>query len=204
MRDLFSQARGMAPAILYIDEIDAIGRSRKSGPAMGGHNEQESTLNQLLVEMDGINPLEGVIIMASTNRADVLDKVSTIWNHSDCTTLLHIIFNNKALLRPGRFDRQILIELPTRSERMEIFELYLKQLKLSKCVDEFSSRLAALTPGHSGADIANICNEAALHAARSSRETVSSDNLEYAIERVIAGQPDDYHHSHTLSHMTVM
>jgi spastic paraplegia protein 7 len=166
VRDLFGQARKMSPCILYIDEVDAIGRSRKSGPSSGGHNEQESTLNQLLVELDGIHTLEGVVVMASTNRVDILDK---------------------ALLRPGRFDRQISIELPTLPERMEIFELYLKQLKLKDSVEEYSKRLASLTPGHSGADIANVCNEAALHTARHGGSKVASENLEYAIERVIAG-----------------
>lgn len=128
VRDLFSQARKHAPCIVYIDEIDAVGRSRRSG-AIEGHNEQENTLNQLLVEMDGINPLEGVVMLASTNRVDILDQ---------------------ALLRPGRFDRQISIDLPTLPERKAIFEVYLRKVLLEKSVESYSSRLAALTPGQSG------------------------------------------------------
>ncbi|KAL5467700.1 hypothetical protein EMCRGX_G031963 [Ephydatia muelleri] len=166
VRDLFSQAREHAPCILYIDEIDAVGKSRSSGSAMEGNNEQENTLNQLLVEMDGINQLEGVVILASTNRVDILDQ---------------------ALLRPGRFDRQISIDLPTLPERKEIFEVYLKKISLEKSVESYSSRLAALTPGKSGADIANIVNEAALHAARVKGKTVTEKDLEYAVERIIAG-----------------
>ncbi|XP_003391631.2 PREDICTED: paraplegin-like, partial [Amphimedon queenslandica] len=166
VRDLFDQARKSAPCILYVDEIDAVGRSRQSGASVEGTSEQENTLNQLLVEMDGINPLEGVVVLASTNRVDILDQ---------------------ALLRPGRFDRQISIDLPTLPERKAIFEVYLKKILLEKSFEEYSGRLAALTPGHSGADIANVVNEAALHAAREQGSKVTEDDFEYAIERVIAG-----------------
>ncbi|XP_065832652.1 mitochondrial inner membrane m-AAA protease component paraplegin-like [Oscarella lobularis] len=166
VRDLFSQARKTVPCIVYIDEIDAVGQARRSNASMGGHNEQENTLNQLLVEMDGINTLEGVVMMASTNRPDVLDQ---------------------ALLRPGRFDRRIHIDLPTLLEREAIFAVYLKKYKLAQSWDEYTKRLAALTPGHSGADIANICNEAALHAARHDHRNIDSIDFEYAVERVIAG-----------------
>jgi len=132
----------------------------------GGNSEQENTLNQLLVEMDGINTTEGVVIIASTNRPDILDQ---------------------ALLRPGRFDRLVSIDLPTLAERKDIFSLYLEKLKLEKSAKFYAKRLAELTPGKSGADIANVCNEAALHAARLSRKNVSQNNFEYAIERIIAG-----------------
>ncbi|XP_062511013.1 paraplegin-like [Corticium candelabrum] len=165
VRDLFSQARKLASCIVYIDEIDAVGRAR-SGSGMDGQTEMENTLNQLLVEMDGINTLEGVVVMASTNRPDVLDQ---------------------ALLRPGRFDRQIAIDLPTLLERQAIFEVHLRDYLLAQPLKAYSRRLAALTPGHSGADIANICNEAALHAARNRKMAIDSENFEYAVERVIAG-----------------
>ncbi|XP_047140194.1 mitochondrial inner membrane m-AAA protease component paraplegin [Hydra vulgaris] len=164
VRDLFSQARKMSPCIVYVDEIDAIGRARR--PGQGGNSEQESTLNQLLVEMDGINSGEGVVMLASTNRPDILDQ---------------------ALMRPGRFDRTITIDLPTLVERKDIFEIYLSDLKLGSSLTKYSERLAELTPGKSGADIANICNEAALHAARLNEKCVDSANFEYAVERVIAG-----------------
>ncbi|XP_020625881.1 paraplegin-like [Orbicella faveolata] len=165
VRDLFTRARKLAPCILYIDEVDAIGRSRQSN-SIGGHSEQESTLNQLLVEMDGMNTMEGVVMLASTNRQDILDQ---------------------ALLRPGRFDRHVAIELPTLLERQAIFEVHLKKLTLNMPIQAYSKRLAELTPGNSGADIANICNEAALHAARLNKKTVDKGNFEYAVERVIAG-----------------
>jgi spastic paraplegia protein 7 len=165
VRDLFAQARKHVPCIVYIDEIDAVGKARASS-GMEDHMEMESTLNQLLVEMDGINELEGVVVMASTNRPAVLDQ---------------------ALLRPGRFDRQINIDLPTLIERQAIFELHLRDYLLAQPLKAYSRRLAALTPGHSGADIANICNEAALHAARHQKKLIDSDNFEYAVERVIAG-----------------
>merc|ERR1711976_945634 len=131
-----------------------------------GNQEGDQTLNQLLVEMEGMGSTSNVILMASTNRADVLDK---------------------ALLRPGRFDRHIQIELPTLAERKDIFEMYLKRLKLAKSESAYSEQLSQLSPGMSGADIANICNEAALHAARIKKPYVDQDDFEYAVERVIAG-----------------
>jgi len=166
VRDLFSQARKRAPCIVYIDEIDAIGKKRRSSSAAQGNSEQESTLNQLLVEMDGMNTEGGIVMLASTNRVDILDN---------------------ALLRPGRFDRQISIDLPTLPERQSIFEIYLKKLRLGQSLDRYSKRLAELTPGKSGADIQNVCNEAALHAARLNDKYVDEKNFEYAIERIIAG-----------------
>uniref|UniRef100_T1JVY2 AAA+ ATPase domain-containing protein n=1 Tax=Tetranychus urticae TaxID=32264 RepID=T1JVY2_TETUR len=165
VRDLFKEARKRAPCIVYIDEIDAIGRKR-SGTRVETSGEEEQTLNQLLVEMDGMAGREGVILLGSTNRAEVLDK---------------------ALLRPGRFDRHILIDLPTLEERKETFEKYLKNIKLSIKPENVSSRLASLTPGFSGADIANVCNESALNAARYKRKAVTPNDLEYAVERVIGG-----------------
>nr|CAD7596337.1 unnamed protein product [Timema genevievae] len=168
VRDLFKEAKKRAPCIIYIDEIDAIGRKRSGGSGQfnSAAGEGEQTLNQLLVEMDGMVSKEGVIILASTNRADVLDK---------------------ALLRPGRFDRHILIDLPTFEERKEIFEQHLKSISLEKEPQFYSRRMAYLTPGFSGADIANVCNEAALHAARLKHTVVTGDDLEYAVERVVGG-----------------
>lgn len=166
VRDLFKEARKRAPCIIYIDEIDAIGRKRSNVGAEGSTGEEEQTLNQLLVEMDGMTTKENVILLASTNRSEVLDK---------------------ALLRPGRFDRHILIDLPTLAERKEIFEQHLKVINLDNPPSHYSRRLAQLTPGFSGADIANVCNEAALHAARNKEKVVSSGNLEYAVERVVGG-----------------
>lgn len=163
VRNLFKEARNSAPCIIYIDEIDAIGRKR--GGAMG-NSEEEHTLNQLLVEMDGMGTTEGVIMLASTNRADVLDK---------------------ALLRPGRFDRHIMIDLPTLAERKETFAMYLKKLKLKGGEMVIAEKLSHLTPGMSGADIANICNEAALHAARDQKKHLDTADFDYAVERVIAG-----------------
>ncbi|XP_073975500.1 SPG7 matrix AAA peptidase subunit, paraplegin isoform X2 [Rhodnius prolixus] len=169
VRDLFKEGRKRAPCIIYIDEIDAIGRKR-SGTFAGGLDsttgEGEQTLNQLLVEMDGMASKEGVLMLASTNRADVLDK---------------------ALLRPGRFDRHILIDLPTLKERVEIFEYHLKNITLEQPPETYAKRLAHLTPGFSGADIANVVNEAALHAARHLNSKVSRADLEYAVERVVGG-----------------
>ncbi|CAH1983503.1 unnamed protein product [Acanthoscelides obtectus] len=162
VRDLFKEARKRAPCIVYIDEIDAVGRKR-SGGASG---EGEQTLNQLLVEMDGMASKEGVIMLASTNRADILDN---------------------ALLRPGRFDRHILIDYPDLVERQQIFEQHLKGIKLEHPPEKYSKRLAYLTPGFSGADIANVCNEAALHAARLKKKKVTRDDLEYAVERLVGG-----------------
>ncbi|XP_053624815.1 paraplegin [Plodia interpunctella] len=168
VRDLFKEAVSRAPCIIYIDEMDAVGRARATGPASFGPGgaEGEQTLNQLLVEMDGMKSREGVVVLASTNRADVLDK---------------------ALLRPGRFDRHILIDLPTLQEREEIFERHLKNIVLEDLPHYYVKRLAYLTPGFSGADIANVCNEAALHAARHKQNIVKAADLEYAVERVVGG-----------------
>ncbi|XP_078607985.1 mitochondrial inner membrane m-AAA protease component paraplegin-like [Branchiostoma floridae x Branchiostoma japonicum] len=166
VRSLFKEARKKHPCIIYIDEIDAIGRKRSQGNFDGRSGEEEQTLNQLLVEMDGMGTEQGVIVLASTNRADVLDD---------------------ALLRPGRLDRHILIDLPTLAERKEIFEHHLKALTLKRSTSTFSRRLAELTPGMSGADVANICNEAALHAARENQKVVDTQDFEHAVERVIGG-----------------
>ncbi|XP_019640186.1 PREDICTED: paraplegin-like [Branchiostoma belcheri] len=166
VRSLFKEARKKHPCIIYIDEIDAIGRKRSQGNFDGRSGEEEQTLNQLLVEMDGMGTEQGVIVLASTNRADVLDD---------------------ALLRPGRLDRHILIDLPTLAERKEIFEHHLKALTLKRPSSAFSRRLAELTPGMSGADVANICNEAALHAARENKKVVDTQDFEHAVERVIGG-----------------
>lgn len=168
VRDLFKEAKNRAPCIIYIDEIDAVGRARSSGASSWGPGggEGEQTLNQLLVELDGMKSREGVVVLASTNRADVLDK---------------------ALLRPGRFDRHILIDLPTLQEREEIFERHLKSIVLEDLPSHYIKRLAYLTPGFSGADIANVCNEAALHAARHKQSIVKAADLEYAVERVVGG-----------------
>lgn len=165
VRSLFKNANKLAPCIIYIDEIDSIGK-RRSGGSSSFNGEAEQTLNQLLVEMDGMVSHKSVILLASTNRADVLDK---------------------ALLRPGRFDRQILIDLPNLHERREIFEKHASKIKLEVPASELSYRIAQLTPGMSGADIANVCNEAALHAARKDKQVVSADDIEYAIERVVGG-----------------
>ena len=164
VRDLFRQAKEKAPCIIFIDEIDAIGRSRGRGMMMGTNDERENTLNQLLVEMDGFNTDKGVIIMAATNRPDVLDS---------------------ALLRPGRFDRQIMIDKPDRREREAIFRVHTRNLILEDGVD--MEVLASQTPGFAGAEIANVCNEAALLAARRNKEAVEMDDFEHAIDRVIAG-----------------
>ncbi|XP_060535488.1 paraplegin [Cylas formicarius] len=167
VRDLFKEARKRAPCIIYIDEIDAIGRKRSGTGSMEGvSGEGEQTLNQLLVEMDGMATKQDVIMLASTNRADILDK---------------------ALLRPGRFDRHILIDYPDLVERKEIFEQHLKGISLEHSPETYSKRLAFLTPGFSGADIANVCNEAALHAARTKQKVVTGANLEYAVERLVGG-----------------
>lgn len=168
VRDLFKEAKKRSPCIIYIDEIDAIGRAREGSGGMSGMSsgESEQTLNQLLVEMDGMASKEGVLMLASTNRADVLDK---------------------ALLRPGRFDRHIMIDLPNLHERREIFEKHLSGIKLEEAPSKYSGRLATLTPGFSGADIANVCNESALHAARNSQKIVKAKNLEYAVERTVGG-----------------
>jgi len=168
VRDLFKEARKRSPCIVYIDEIDAVGRKRSenTGGAGGASGEEEQTLNQLLVEMDGMTTTEGVIMLASTNRVDILDK---------------------ALLRPGRFDRRIDIDPPTASERKDIFEVYLRNLSLALDPTAYSQKLAARTPGMSGADIANVCNEAALHAARMGQKKIDKENFEHAVERVVFG-----------------
>ncbi|XP_072135850.1 mitochondrial inner membrane m-AAA protease component paraplegin [Mobula birostris] len=166
VRSLFKEARTRAPCIVYIDEIDAVGKRRSTNMSGFANTEEEQTLNQLLVEMDGIGTTDHVIVLASTNRADILDN---------------------ALMRPGRLDRHIFIDFPTLQERKEIFEQHLKSLKLSQPARFYSQRLAELTPGFSGADIANICNEAALHAAREGEKSVDTFSFEYAVEKVIAG-----------------
>ena len=164
VRDLFRQAKEKAPCIIFIDEIDAVGRARSKGPNMGGNDERESTLNQLLTEMDGFGSNSGVIILAATNRADILDK---------------------ALLRAGRFDRQIHVDLPDLNERKAVFEVHLRPLKLDETVD--SDTLARQTPGFSGADIANVCNEAALIAARHQKNAVGKQDFLDAVDRIIGG-----------------
>ncbi|KAH0739472.1 hypothetical protein KY290_038177 [Solanum tuberosum] len=166
VRSLFQEARQCAPSIIFIDEIDAIGRARGRGGFSGGHDERESTLNQLLVEMDGFATTSGVVILAGTNRPDILDK---------------------ALLRPGRFDRQITIDKPDIKGRDQIFRIYLSKLKLDHEASFYSQRLAALTPGFAGADIANVCNEAALIAARNESTIITMQHFESAIDRVIGG-----------------
>ncbi|XP_006902911.1 PREDICTED: paraplegin [Elephantulus edwardii] len=166
VRSLFKEARHRAPCIVYIDEIDAVGKKRSTAVTGFSNTEEEQTLNQLLVEMDGMGTTDHVIVLASTNRADILDR---------------------ALMRPGRLDRHVFIDLPTLQERREIFEQHLKSLKLTRESNFYSQRLAELTPGFSGADIANICNEAALHAAREGHTSVHTSSFEYAVERVLAG-----------------
>ena len=164
VRDLFRQAKEKAPCIIFIDEVDAVGRARSKSPSMGGNDERESTLNQLLTEMDGFGTNSGVIILAATNRADILDK---------------------ALLRAGRFDRQIHVDLPDLNERKAVFEVHLKPLKLDNTVDP--DTLARQTPGFSGADIANVCNEAALIAARHKKNAVGKQDFLDAVDRIIGG-----------------
>jgi AFG3 family protein len=164
VRDLFRQAREKAPCIVFIDEIDAIGRARGKGVMQGGNDERENTLNQLLVEMDGFSTDKGVIMMAATNRPDVLDS---------------------ALMRPGRFDRQIGIDLPDLKGREQIFKVHIKNIKISESVDP--EALAEMTPGFAGADIANVCNEAALIAARREKKSVDMDDFNYALDKVIGG-----------------
>ncbi|MBT8196214.1 MAG: ATP-dependent zinc metalloprotease FtsH [Bacteroidia bacterium] len=164
VRDLFKQAKEKAPSIIFIDEIDAIGRARGKSPSFSTNDERESTLNQLLTEMDGFGSNTGVIILAATNRADVLDR---------------------ALLRPGRFDRQIYVELPDLREREQIFKVHAKPLKVDDTVD--LSFLAKQTPGFSGADIANLCNEAALIAARRNKKTIGKQDFLDSVDRIIGG-----------------
>ena len=164
VRDLFKQAKEKAPCIIFIDEIDAIGRARGKNAAAGGNDERENTLNQLLTEMDGFGTNSGVIILAATNRADILDR---------------------ALMRAGRFDRQIYVDMPDVNERKEIFEVHLKKIKIDASVDvDF---LAKQTPGFSGADIANICNEAALIAARHDKTVIEKQDFLDAVDRIIGG-----------------
>ncbi|KAF2020469.1 ATP-dependent metallopeptidase Hfl [Aaosphaeria arxii CBS 175.79] len=166
VRDLFANARKSTPCIIFIDEIDAIGRSRSKQNYGGGNDEREATLNQILTEMDGFNTTEQVVVLAGTNRPDVLDK---------------------ALMRPGRFDRHIGIDRPTMEGRSQIFEVHLKKIVTNEDMEFLKGRLAALTPGFSGADIANCVNEAALIAARNQAESVTMVHFEQAIERVIGG-----------------
>lgn len=164
VRDLFQQAKQKSPCIIFIDEIDAVGRARSKNPAMGGNDERENTLNALLTEMDGFGTNSGVIILAATNRADMLDS---------------------ALLRAGRFDRQIHVDLPDLNERKEVFKVHLKPVKIDDSVDiDF---LARQTPGFSGADIANVCNEAALIAARHNSKMVKKQDFLDAVDRIIGG-----------------
>ena len=164
VRDLFKQAKEKSPSIIFIDEIDAIGRARGRNNITGSNDERENTLNQLLTEMDGFGTNTNVIVIAATNRADVLDK---------------------ALMRAGRFDRQIFVDLPDLNERKEIFNVHLKPLKVSKALDiEFLSRQ---TPGFSGADIANVCNEAALIAARGNKKSVGKQDFLDAVDRIVGG-----------------
>ncbi|MGW9231351.1 ATP-dependent zinc metalloprotease FtsH [Pseudorhizobium sp. NPDC055634] len=164
VRDLFEQARAKAPAIIFIDELDALGRARGAGPMYGGHDEKEQTLNQLLVELDGFDPTLGVVLLAATNRPEILDP---------------------ALLRAGRFDRQVLVDRPDKKGRIQILKLHMAKAKLAPDVD--TEHLAALTPGFTGADLANLVNEAALLATRRKADAVTMEDFNNAIERMIAG-----------------
>lgn len=164
VRDLFNKAKAKAPSIIFIDEIDAVGRARSNNPGMGGNDERENTLNALLTEMDGFGTNSGVIILAATNRVDMLDK---------------------ALLRAGRFDREIHVELPDLNERKAIFNVHLRPIKVDESLD--IELLARQTPGFSGADIANVCNEAALIAARADKKTVTQHDFLSAVDRIIGG-----------------
>ena len=168
VRDLFANAKKHSPCIIFVDEIDAIGKARGKGGSFGGNDERESTLNQLLVEMDGFGTNEHVVVLAGTNRPDVLDP---------------------ALMRPGRFDRHIAIDRPDIGGRRQIFGVHLKPISISKDItlETIAEKLALLTPGFSGADIANVCNEAALRAARREGTDVTEADFDGAIERVIAG-----------------
>jgi AFG3 family protein len=166
VRDLFKEARANAPCIVFIDEIDAVGRQRGRGGFGGGNDERENTLNQLLVEMDGFSPSTGVVVLAGTNRVDILDK---------------------ALTRPGRFDRQITVDLPDLRGRKEVFMIHLKGIKLEGEAEDMAGRMAGLTPGFSGADIANVCNEAAIVAARRKGDSVTMEDFERATDRIVGG-----------------
>jgi cell division protease FtsH len=164
VRDLFAQAKAQAPCIIFIDELDALGKARGAGGIMGGHDEREQTLNQLLVEMDGFDPRIGVIIMAATNRPEILDS---------------------ALLRPGRFDRQVLVDRPDLKGRLDILQIHAKDITLGPDVE--LERVARRTPGFVGADLANLLNEAALLAARRDKEAVGMVEIEDAVDRIVAG-----------------
>ncbi|RWO37405.1 MAG: ATP-dependent metallopeptidase FtsH/Yme1/Tma family protein [Mesorhizobium sp.] len=164
VRDLFEQARAKAPAIIFIDELDALGRARGAGPTMGGHDEKEQTLNQLLVELDGFDPKIGVVLLAATNRPEILDP---------------------ALLRAGRFDRQVLVDRPDKQGRVQILKVHMKKAKLAADVD--AEKVAALTPGFTGADLANLVNEATLLATRRRADVVTMDDFNNAVERIVAG-----------------
>ncbi|UCD36552.1 MAG: ATP-dependent zinc metalloprotease FtsH [Nitrospiraceae bacterium] len=163
VRDLFQQAKTKAPCIIFIDELDALGKAR-GGMTVGGHDEREQTLNQLLVEMDGFDPTSGVILLAATNRPEILDP---------------------ALLRPGRFDRQILVDRPDKKGRLDILQVHIKNIKLARNID--LSEVAAMTPGFAGADLANLVNEATLLAVRRGKDEVDMDEFREAIERIVAG-----------------
>jgi len=164
VRDLFEQARKAAPAIIFIDELDALGRARAIGPVGGGHDEKEQTLNQLLTEMDGFDPSAGIVLLAATNRPEILDP---------------------ALLRAGRFDRQVLVDRPDKTGRVAILGVHLKSVRLAG--DVAPEQIAALTPGFSGADLANLVNEAALLATRRSAQAVGMQDFNAAVERIVAG-----------------
>ena len=164
VRDLFEQAREKAPAIIFIDELDALGRARGAFGGMGGHDEKEQTLNQLLVELDGFDSSSGLVLLAATNRPEILDP---------------------ALLRAGRFDRQVLVDRPDKKGRIQILQVHMKKIKLAPDTD--AEKVAALTPGFSGADLANLCNEAALVATRRGGESVTVQDFTVAVERIVAG-----------------
>jgi cell division protease FtsH len=164
VRDLFEQARAKAPAIIFIDELDALGRARAIGPLVGGHDEKEQTLNQLLVELDGFDSSTGLVLLAATNRPEILDP---------------------ALLRAGRFDRQVLVDRPDKTGRIQILNVHLKKAKLAPEVD--AEKIAALTPGFTGADLANLVNEATLLATRRKADAVTMEDFNNAVERIVAG-----------------
>ncbi|WP_372097592.1 ATP-dependent zinc metalloprotease FtsH [Tistrella mobilis] len=164
VRDLFAQAREKAPAIIFIDELDALGRARAIGPMSGGQDEKEQTLNQLLVELDGFDPSSGLVLLAATNRPEILDP---------------------ALMRAGRFDRQVLVDRPDKPGRIQILNVHMKKVDLAPDVD--ATRVAALTPGFTGADLANLVNEAALLATRHGRDAVTMEDFNDAVERIVAG-----------------
>ena len=164
VRDLFEQARAKAPAIIFIDELDALGRARSAGGALGGHDEKEQTLNQLLVELDGFDSSKGLVLLAATNRPEVLDP---------------------ALLRAGRFDRQVVVDRPDKTGRIAILGVHMKKITLGAGLD--AAKIADLTPGFTGAELANLCNEAALAATRRKGDAVTLDDFTVAIERIVAG-----------------